>query len=97
MVTILSVICIFLAMSLFVGLKYDDYKLKKDKVNYIYPILICVVAFSIRLICAFQFSGHGYDTSCFRAWASRLGNDGFAAFYSSDQFNNYPPGCMYCG
>lgn len=95
MVTILSVICIFLAMSLFVGLKYDDYKLKKDKVNYIYPILICVVAFSIRLICAFQFSGHGYDTSCFRAWASRLGNDGFAAFYSSDQFNNYPPGYMY--
>lgn len=95
MVSILSVIGIFLAMCFFMYFKHDDCKLKKNKFNCMYPILICLIAFFVRLICAFQFSGHSYDTSCFRAWASRLANDGFAAFYSSDQFNNYPPGYMY--
>lgn len=95
MVTILCVIGIFLTMCLFACFKYDDCKLKKSKFDCMYPILICSAAFFVRLICAFQFSGHGYDTSCFRAWASRLASDGFSAFYSSDQFNNYPPGYMY--
>ena len=33
--------------------------------------------------------------SCFKAWAWSISNNGFAGFYESGMFADYPPGYMY--
>lgn len=96
MVTILLVIVICAAISamIYPVLFKHEFEGKLSRELY-YVIMLIVIAVSVRVICAFQYTGHSYDTSCFRSWASRLAGSGFAAFYSSDNFNNYPPGYMY--
>ncbi len=54
-----------------------------------------LAAFLLRIIFAYFFKGHETDMSCFNAWSQMLKNDGFAAFYVSGAFTDYPPGYMY--
>jgi len=68
---------------------------KKIRPELYYIILMLAAAAGIRIFCALLFTGHKFDMSCFRSWASRLASGGPAKFYASDGFNNYPPGYMY--
>lgn len=56
--------------------------------------LLCIGAF-LRCIFAMFHTGFISDTACFAAWASRVYEGGFSAFYSPDVFTDYPPGYMY--
>lgn len=49
----------------------------------------------IRCLFALFHTGFISDTACFAAWASRVYEGGFSAFYSPDVFTDYPPGYMY--
>ncbi|MCL2574502.1 MAG: phospholipid carrier-dependent glycosyltransferase [Defluviitaleaceae bacterium] len=62
---------------------------------YIYIIL--AIALIVRLWAAFNlnYMSHPTDMISFRFWANMLANDGFASFYGSDVFTDYPPGYMY--
>lgn len=96
MINILLVIliCAACAAMIYPLMAKCEFKGKISREIY-YVAAILIAAAAVRVICALLFSGHSYDTSCFRSWASRLASGGFAAFYSSDNFNNYPPGYMY--
>ena len=65
----------------------------KIKFNIFY--IACVIGIFIRLYLAYNNLGHSTDMSCFSAWADMLYHDGFAAFYESEAFTDYPPGYMY--
>ena len=52
-------------------------------------------AFVFRIYLAFLNPGHKTDMSCFSSWADMLYQNGFASFYASDAFTDYPPGYMY--
>lgn len=52
-------------------------------------------AFIIRILFAMYHKGFLTDTACFHAWAMRIYEGGFGAFYSPDTFTDYPPGYMY--
>ena len=71
-----------------------DFSRKINKELYYIAALI-TAAVGVRLICIWTSGGHGYDLSCFRSWSLRLAQNGLGNFYSSDNFNNYPPGYMY--
>lgn len=95
-VTIIFALMLFVAASAMIWPVLFKYEFNgKIKREVYYVALLAVAALMVRLICACIYTGHNYDTGCFRSWASRLAADGFAAFYSSDNFNNYPPGYMY--
>ena len=49
----------------------------------------------LRFLFAMFHTGFISDTACFAAWASRVYEGGFSAFYSPDVFTDYPPGYMY--
>lgn len=57
--------------------------------------IIFVAALLVRLIIATMFRGHEVDMNCFVSWSDMIYNDGFAAFYKSESFTDYPPGYMY--
>ena len=57
--------------------------------------ILLVSGFILRIILAYFYKGHETDMSCFNAWSDMLKNDGFASFYTSDAFTDYPPGYMY--
>lgn len=95
MVTILCVVLLTVALGFMLyNVVFED-DLKKAPDYSVYAAVLIFAAVLVRVICAWQYTGHSYDTSCFRAWASRLAGGGLRAFYSSDNFNNYPPGYMY--
>lgn len=48
-----------------------------------------------HIICAVAYKGHPTDMGCFSGWSDRIFKDGFAAFYASDGFHDYPPGYVY--
>ncbi len=52
-------------------------------------------AFFVRLVAGVVYRGHETDMNCFTSWSDMVFNDGFANFYSSDAFTDYPPGYMY--
>ena len=61
-------------------------------------IQVCIVfglALVIRFIAGALVKGHETDMACFQAWAEMVYNDGFAAFYTSEAFTDYPPGYVY--
>ena len=60
-----------------------------------YIIFMTAAAFILRVILACVYKGHETDMQCFSAWSSMVYNDGFASFYASDAFTDYPPGYMY--
>ncbi len=49
----------------------------------------------VRFLFAMFHKGFLTDTACFSAWATRVFEGGFSAFYSPDVFTDYPPGYMY--
>lgn len=49
----------------------------------------------LRFLFAIFHKGFLTDTACFSAWATRVYEGGFPAFYSPDVFTDYPPGYMY--
>lgn len=53
------------------------------------------LALLIRLIAGAFIRGHESDMNCFQAWAEMVYNNGFAAFYPSESFTDYPPGYVY--
>ncbi len=57
--------------------------------------IILAVAFIIRVACSLKYYGHPTDINCFMAWGYHLREEGFAAFYNSGMFADYPPGYMY--
>ena len=52
-------------------------------------------AFILRIYLAYLNPGHKTDMSCFSSWADMLYQNGFASFYTSEAFTDYPPGYMY--
>lgn len=65
----------------------------EKKKNNIFILLL--LAFFVRLVCTFFYSGHSTDMSCFTGWADKVFSGGIGAFYTSEGFNDYPPGYMY--
>ena len=82
-----ALICVFL-YNYAIDREYLKPKLK------LFPFF-AAAALVLRLYLAYVNPGHKTDMSCFSAWADMLYKDGFAAFYSSDAFTDYPPGYMY--
>ncbi len=95
MVTIVCVLLLTVALGFMLYSYVFEGELKKKPDYSIYAGVLVFAAVLVRVICAWQYTGHTYDMSCFRSWASRLAGEGFGAFYSSGNFNNYPPGYMY--
>ena len=58
-------------------------------------LILFLLAFIIRILFAMYHKGFLTDTGCFWAWAMRVYEGGFGAFYSPDSFTDYPPGYMY--
>lgn len=58
-------------------------------------LIILAAGFFIRILCSLCYYGHPTDINCFMAWGYHLSKDGFAAFYNSGMFADYPPGYMY--
>ena len=65
--------------------------------NRYYIYIIMAAALIIRLWAAFGLNhfSHPVDMMTFSYWANMLANNGFAAFYGTDVFTDYPPGYMY--
>lgn len=66
---------------------------RKGNKNTLFILLMS--GFILRIVLAYFYKGHETDMSCFNAWSDMLKNDGFASFYTSDAFTDYPPGYMY--
>lgn len=82
-----TVICVFLY----------NYAIDKE---YLKPKLklfsfFVLAAFILRIYLAYLNPGHKTDMSCFSSWADMLYQNGFASFYTSEAFTDYPPGYMY--
>jgi len=58
-------------------------------------VILFVVAFIVRMVAAVIYRGYETDMNCFVSWSDMVFNDGFAAFYKSESFTDYPPGYMY--
>ncbi|MDL2289157.1 glycosyltransferase family 39 protein [Clostridia bacterium OttesenSCG-928-F22] len=58
-------------------------------------VLILVIAAFVRLVIAYMIPGHSTDMGCFRGWSDHIVSGGFAQFYTSGVFTDYPPGYMY--
>ena len=67
------------------------------KANRFYIYIIMAAALLVRLWAALGLShlSHPVDMMTFSFWANMLANDGFAVFYGSPHFTDYPPGYMY--
>ncbi|MCH5185921.1 MAG: glycosyltransferase family 39 protein, partial [Oscillospiraceae bacterium] len=70
-------------------------KIERSSNTIIYFIFMIAAAFVVRIVAAAKYPGHETDMNCFSAWSSMVFNDGFAKFYTSDAFTDYPPGYMY--
>ncbi len=66
---------------------------RKGNKNTLFVLLAS--GFALRIVLAYFYKGHETDMACFNAWSDMLKNDGFASFYTSDAFTDYPPGYMY--
>lgn len=58
-------------------------------------VFLLAAAFLLRALLSKIFYGHPTDMGCFMGWGSAIANEGFAAFYTSGMFADYPPGYMY--
>jgi len=58
-------------------------------------MLILFGAFILRAILSILFYGHPTDIGCFIGWGNDIATNGFANFYTSGGFADYPPGYMY--
>ena len=63
--------------------------------NPINVIILLLVGLIVRCVLAKIEPGYEVDMNCFTAWSDMVYNDGFANFYTSDAFTDYPPGYMY--
>ncbi|MCH5211944.1 MAG: DUF2029 domain-containing protein [Oscillospiraceae bacterium] len=67
----------------------------KQPENKIFIIAALAAGLIAHIICAVAYKGHSTDMGCFSGWSDRIYKDGFAAFYASDGFHDYPPGYVY--
>ena len=58
-------------------------------------LFMLLAGIAVRVAAAGMYPGHETDMNCFYAWADSIYNNGFAAFYASEGFTDYPPGYMY--
>jgi len=56
---------------------------------------ILIFALIIRIYITSMISGYSSDMSCWTAWSSAAGSDGFFQIYSNMSFLDYPPGYIY--
>ncbi len=77
------------------SLKDELARMRKGDSNAIYIIVIMLIAFAVRAVCAVKYHGHATDMSCFSGWSGMLFSDGIGKFYNSEGFHDYPPGYMY--
>lgn len=68
---------------------------QQEKVNWWNLVIILVLGLIVRYVLAKIDSGYEVDMNCFSYWSDQVYNDGFAAFYNSGTFADYPPGYMY--
>ncbi|MGI6152394.1 MAG: glycosyltransferase family 39 protein [Christensenellaceae bacterium] len=52
-------------------------------------------AFLFRLALGYSQPGFGIDVDCFKFWANHSYQEGYANFYTSDYFTDYPPLYIY--
>lgn len=67
----------------------------KKKMNWLNLGILLMLGLVVRYILACIDKGYETDMNCFSYWADRVYSEGFANFYSSEIFTDYPPGYMY--
>ena len=85
----------FVAVCIFYSQVTSD-RLEKSDANKRSTIwVLFAIAFVVRFLCFFFYSGHKTDMNCFNIWAEQIYSNGFSSFYTSEMFADYPPGYMY--
>ena len=51
------------------SLKDELARMRKGDSNAIYIIVIMLIAFAVRAVCAVKYHGHATDMSCFSGWS----------------------------
>jgi len=91
----MSIIVVLLAlMAACIGLRHAMGHPWRESLQSPIPIIL-LAGFAVRLVASMLPLYYASDLSCFRSWADMLFHDGFAQFYVSDAFTDYPPGYMY--
>ncbi len=57
-------------------------------------VILCILAFLLRIVVSMSVEGYEVDINCFRAWSMRMASVGPLGFYAPDYFCDYPPGAM---
>lgn len=73
-------------------------EIQNTKMNGKHFSIVCttlLVGFLFRVILSAINPAHEYDMNCFTYWSDAVYKNGFAKFYNSDFFADYPPGYMY--
>ncbi|MEA5003074.1 MAG: hypothetical protein VB081_06210, partial [Christensenella sp.] len=92
--TVLGVIFLMLMVYLYQAKKQSN-PFKKQLSSVSAFVLFAAVAFLIRIAIAYSLPGYMTDMDCFKAWANYSYEGGFANFYTSDFFADYPPLYVY--
>ena len=102
-IAIFSIICMLLCYKPVCGylrnVKTDGRKNfspeQEKQVGFFLFAAIMATGFLIRIVLAGMYRGYEADMNCFTIWSDMIYKDGFAAFYKSESFTDYPPGYMY--
>ena len=102
-IAIFSIICMLLCYKPVCGylrnVKTDGRKNfspeQEKQVGFFLFAAIMATGFLIRIVMAGMYRGYEADMNCFTIWSDMVYKDGFAAFYKSESFTDYPPGYMY--
>jgi dolichyl-phosphate-mannose-protein mannosyltransferase len=70
-------------------------KLASPRERYLYLGTILTIGLIFRVIAARELAAFPFDFSTFFAWSEGIVQHGFAQFYNSQRFIDYPPGYMY--
>ena len=92
--TVLGVIFLMLMVYLYHAKKQPN-PFKKQLSSVGAFVVFAAVAFLIRIAIAYSLPGYMTDMDCFKAWANYSYEGGFAHFYTSDFFADYPPLYVY--
>lgn len=67
----------------------------KKQINWLNLGILLMAGLLVRYVLACIDHGYEVDMNCFSYWSDQVFNDGFANFYTSGSFADYPPGYMY--
>lgn len=99
MINLVAVLTILIPMYGYMKHVQYDYYYTKDnseqKINYFSIFAVIGIAFIIRLILSVSYKGYETDMNCFIGWSDMAFKNGFAKFYTSNAFTDYPPGYIY--